>query len=222
MSPTVACSPPATRSPALPIGSSRSSLRVARVSGDGSAAASLAERTERRPSEDGTSPFTGRAPRFSFSGSCAAASRSLSVASTGASAGRPPAGPSAVKAQHVLFGFDAPLDNRGGPMGPLLPGRLETKPSLLSMALSDMPLSTSLSFTAPLDLFGSASPSIGFLRQQVRCKRAACSSGWPGSCACSGLPTVLKTPQHCYRTQSANSKVAGCCSLLRLSNSQPS
>jgi hypothetical protein len=77
----------------------------------------------------------------------------------------------------MQFGFDVkadvPLDARAPPLaaalGPLSPGRRETKPSLLSMALSDLPLAGSLSFAAPFDLYGSASPSLSFLHAQVRC-----------------------------------------------------
>lgn len=165
MSPAVACSPPTARSPAMPIGS-RGSARsfVPRVSSDGGNA-----------EHPGTSPLPRGAPRFSFSSSYTTSSvtRSLSVASTGgATAQRPPAGPSAVKAQHVLVGFEAPISDSHGPAaGPMSPGRRETKPSLLSLALSDLPpVGAPLTFpSAHLDIFGTPSPSAGFLRQVRVC-----------------------------------------------------
>lgn len=179
----VACSPPATRSGAVPIGgTARAGARVARVS-DGSSGGA------KPPPDASASPFRPAAC-FSFSTSCTTQSRSLSVASTPASGARPPSGPSAVaKAQHYGFdvkapgssalGFDAPPHGAArstadsaatAAAGPLSPGRRETKPSLLSMALSvsDLPLAGGLSFAPPLELYGSASPSLGWLRDHVQ------------------------------------------------------
>ncbi|KIY96583.1 GTP pyrophosphokinase, partial [Monoraphidium neglectum] len=177
MGPAVACSPPTSvaRSPALPI--ARGAARLvpcARISNDGGAV------TAERRSEDGASPLLRPSARFSFSSkSCTPASRSQSAASASAAAGgslrsRPPAGPSAVKAQNVLIGFDAPSETHAPPKGaPPSPGRRET--SLLSIALSDLPPGSSgggaaaaagSAFSPALDLFGTTSPSGGFLRRQ--------------------------------------------------------
>ncbi|KAI8473441.1 MAG: hypothetical protein J3K34DRAFT_499765 [Monoraphidium minutum] len=184
--PAVACSPPTSaRSPALPIGSSgaRSSsaaagVRVfARVSSDGGGSVRGAG-----GAEDAASPLLrpgGGASRFSFSSSASAFSRSQSAASGSLRAVRPPAGPSAVTAQNVLVGFDAPPEARGAPAAPAplpaaavpaSPGRRGARPSLLSLALSDLPaapsLSSGLGFSPPLDLFGATSPSGGFSLQR--------------------------------------------------------
>ncbi|GBF96346.1 GTP diphosphokinase, chloroplastic-like [Raphidocelis subcapitata] len=133
MAPSVACSPPTTaRSSALPIAPPRAAgatRLAARASADGAAAASVSEGAP-------SSSFSGRLPpRFSFSSTYTP--RSQSIASLAGPAGRPPAGPAAVKAQIVGFAPLQELDR--APSGPLSPGRRETKPSLLSMALSDLP-----------------------------------------------------------------------------------
>jgi hypothetical protein len=154
MPPSVACSPPTTaaRSTALPIGprgASASRLSVAARGALGSSDGGVSL------DAGGAPPSLGRPPpRFSFSSTYTP--RSQSVASlAGASAARPPSGPAPAKPPaHVLVGFDAPAAaGADEPAGGLLsPGaaRRETKPSLLSMALSDLPLSGALSLGSEL------------------------------------------------------------------------
>ncbi|KAI8473443.1 MAG: hypothetical protein J3K34DRAFT_518935 [Monoraphidium minutum] len=104
-----------------------------------------------RLGQDAASPLLrpgGGASRFNFSSSASAFSRSQSAASGSLRAARPPAGPSAVTAQNVLVGFDAPPEARGAPASPspppaaaapASPGRRGARPSLLSLAFSDLP-----------------------------------------------------------------------------------
>jgi hypothetical protein len=177
----VACSPPvgsAARSPSLPIGSrgSAASRLVTRMSGECSGAATGVALADRRGGDDtAASPFLRGPSRFSFSSSVN--SRSLSGA-----APRPPAAPIPVKAaQHVLVGFDAPraAADTGAPAHPAgaaSPGPRETKPSLLSLALSDLAPARSLSFGHSLDLLATPSPAAGFLLHQVR--RGAVQLPW--------------------------------------------
>lgn len=206
MSPAVACSPPAARSPAVPIGSagrSTASIRcssIARVSSDGGSRA-----------EDSASPLLRPAARFSFTGSgtpASSAPRGSSSAASSLRAARPPAGPSAVKAQNVLVGFDAPTGDRAAAPQPAAPvpaappsparrGAAVARPSLLSLALSDLPagpVSGGLAFSPPLDLFGAASPSSGLLRRQV--------------CAPAPAPRRAPAPTRSSRPRRASAPVA--------------
>ncbi|GBF97320.1 GTP diphosphokinase, chloroplastic-like [Raphidocelis subcapitata] len=156
MSPHVACSPPASVASASAGRSPAVSIR-----------ASSAARLVPRPSEDASASFARQASRFSFSqgGSLAAgaASGSASVSARPPAAGAP-RGAAALKAQHVLVGFDAKPALAAAAGAPLSPG-FGTKPSLLSMALSDLAPARSLSFGHSLDLFGASTPPAGFLLQ---------------------------------------------------------
>jgi hypothetical protein len=176
MTPTVACSPPATaaagRSTALPISRAPSGSRLGVAARASDAASASSFDAAAAASSLGRLP-----PRFSFSSTFTP--RSQSIASIGAGRGAALRPPPAAKAQQVLVGFDAPpaaaataapppLDApaRASSLGPLSPGRRETGPSLLSLALSDLPApgGGALSLTASLDL--SAAASGGLLRSQ--------------------------------------------------------
>jgi hypothetical protein len=189
MPPAVACSPPTTRSTALPIGSRSAASRLsvaARVgSSDGGVGVGVAASFEAQCAAPAS---LSRPPaRFSFSSTYTPRSQSIaSIAAAGAA--RPPSAPPAVKPpQQLLVGFDAPAAAGGAApaphheppaAGPLSPtgGRRETKPSLLSMALSDLPLASSLSL-------GSELPTVASGLPMVRARAHARASRGGGDCA---------------------------------------